>query len=633
MDGNDTLRGGGGNDVLDGGAGDDYLSGGTGNDTLIGGPGADTMYGGDGADVFMFKSVADFGTGSALDLIGDFSSAQSDKIDLSAIDANTLQAGVQEFTWIGTGAFTGHAGELHYAKGSGGNLVVSGDLNGDKVADFQFLVYGATSLSATDFVLHGPDTTPPTATVSVDHASLKVGDSALVTFAFSEAVSGFTLSDVTASHGQMSNFAAVDDHTYTASFTPDANYTGAASFAVTAGSYTDLAGNLGTAAQGSVNVDTAAPTSTVSVDHASLKQGDGALVTFAFSEAVSGFTLSDITASHGLLSNFTTVNDHTYTASFTPDASFTGAGDIAITDGSFTDLAGNLGSGAHASLTIDTTPVATPPASQPVAGLTLTGTAGVDALKGGAGDDFLYGLAGNDQLDGKAGADHMYGGLGDDLYFVDNPNDLVIENPGEGTDTVNATVSYTLPANVEILQLTGTGAINGTGNELANTINGNDADNVLMGMDGNDTLRGNAGNDVLDGGAGNDYLSGGAGNDTLIGGPGADTMYGGDGADTFVFKSVSDFGTGSALDLIGDFSSAQGDKIDLSAIDANTQQAGVQDFTWIGTGAFTGHAGELNYKASGGYLLVSGDLNGDKVADVQFLVYGVTSLSATDFHL
>ncbi|MGY2047801.1 Ig-like domain-containing protein [Methylobacterium sp. JK268] len=202
-----------------------------------------------------------------------------------------------------------------------------------------------------------------------------------------------------------------------------------------------------------------------------------------------------------------------------------------------------------------------------------------------------------------------------------------------GKSNVDATASYDLQPNVRSLTLLGASSIDGTGNDLPNTLTGNDAANRLYGLDGDDSLRGNAGADRLDGGNGNDYLSGGAGDDTLIGGAGSDTLYGGSGADTFAFQALSDFGPASAMDVIGDFSAAEGDRIDLRAIDANSLVAGDQAFRWFGTGGFDGRAGELHYaRVTGGNLLVSGDVNGDRVADFQFLVNG-TSLSASDFRL
>ena len=92
------------------------------------------------------------------------------------------------------------------------------------------------------------------------------------------------------------------------------------------------------------------------------------------------------------------------------------------------------------------------------------------------------------------------GGLGDDTFYVSVGGYTLVENPGEGTDIVLASISYVLDANIENLTLTGSAAINGTGNEL---------DNVI---------RGNTNNNVLDGGAGNDQLFGGLGDDTLYGG-------------------------------------------------------------------------------------------------------------------
>ena len=122
----------------------------------------------------------------------------------------------------------------------------------------------------------------------------------------------------------------------------------------------------------------------------------------------------------------------------------------------------------------------------------------------------------------------MLGGAGNDLYFVDNQADVVTENVGEGTDTVNAAVSYSLAVasevNSEVEILTAnpfTTGVTLTGNRFTTTINGNLGNDTLDGSLGlNVTLKGGAGNDLLIGGSGNDFLDGGTGNDTMIGGAG-----------------------------------------------------------------------------------------------------------------
>ncbi|MBW8880812.1 MAG: hypothetical protein JF615_05105, partial [Asticcacaulis sp.] len=124
---------------------------------------------------------------------------------------------------------------------------------------------------------------------------------------------------------------------------------------------------------------------------------------------------------------------------------------------------------------------------------------------GNASNNTITGNSGDNALDGGAGADTLAGGAGDDVYTVDNSGDVVREIAGEGTDSVLAAVTYTLSANVENLTLTGSGAINGSGNDSANSLNGNAAVNSLFG---------NGGNDLLDGGAGADKMYGGAGDDT-----------------------------------------------------------------------------------------------------------------------
>ncbi|MBS1191827.1 MAG: hypothetical protein H6R10_3619 [Rhodocyclaceae bacterium] len=167
---------------------------------------------------------------------------------------------------------------------------------------------------------------------------------------------------------------------------------------------------------------------------------------------------------------------------------------------------------------------------------TLTGTDQNDLLSGGAGDDALYGGAGDDLLIGGTGTDVLAGGTGNDTYFVSGDQDVIIENPDEGIDTVEARVNYALPDNVENLTLGGTGAISGTGNQLDNVIQGNGAANALYGLAGNDILNGGGGNDFLDGGSGDDAMAGGTGDDayvvdsladtvTELAGQGKDTVY------------------------------------------------------------------------------------------------------------
>lgn len=149
---------------------------------------------------------------------------------------------------------------------------------------------------------------------------------------------------------------------------------------------------------------------------------------------------------------------------------------------------------------------------------TFSVSPGYNEINGTAGWDFLIGTAGNDRIDGKAGADLMAGLGGDDLYIVDNSWDRVLEFVGGGVDTVEASVNYQLPWYVENLTLTGSGALNGTGNLMDNVLIGNSAANTLAGLGGNDILIGGKGNDRLLGGAGNDlYLFGrGDGADTIV---------------------------------------------------------------------------------------------------------------------
>ncbi len=210
----------------------------------------------------------------------------------------------------------------------------------------------------------------------------------------------------------------------------------------------------------------------------------------------------------------------------------------------------------------------------------------------------------------------MWGGTGDDVYYVDRYADRVFENAGEGTDSVFASSNYVLADNIEKLTLTGSANLWGYGNGSDNTLTGNSGANKLYGMDGGDTLRGMAGNDWLEGGAGHDVF------------------YGGTGADSFVFRDGDFAGlTASTCDQVKDFSHAEGDLIRLNFADADTATAGDQAFAFIGTAAFSNTAGELRYEEISGNTYVSGDTDGDGVADFLIRLDGSHALTSGDFVL
>ncbi|MEW6351947.1 MAG: calcium-binding protein [Thermodesulfobacteriota bacterium] len=131
-----------------------------------------------------------------------------------------------------------------------------------------------------------------------------------------------------------------------------------------------------------------------------------------------------------------------------------------------------------------------------VENLILTGDAAINGT-GNALDNVIVGNSADNLLDGRGGADRLAAGAGNDVYVVDNPGDVLTENPDEGVDTVLSSVSHALSANVEHLTLTGDAAINGTGNESDNILTGNTADNVLAGGLGSDLLRGGSGSDTF----------------------------------------------------------------------------------------------------------------------------------------
>jgi Ca2+-binding RTX toxin-like protein len=246
------------------------------------------------------------------------------------------------------------------------------------------------------------------------------------------------------------------------------------------------------------------------------------------------------------------------------------------------------------------------------------GTAANNALTGNSGNNHLSGLEGNDTLDGGLGADTLQGGAGNDAYRVDSPDDIVIEIPGQGLDTVTSSVTHTLAANVEKLILSGTETIHGTGNNLDNSLIGNTKANILKGLGGDDTLIGNAGPDKLYGGLGND------------------TLTGGQGIDRFTFDTAPN--ASANIDTLKDFSPGT-DKIvlddDIFTLGVTGAGAGVAlpaEAFRLGVTAL-GDSDRIIYDQSTGRLYYDADGHGTTANPIQFALLGMTThpaLSAVD---
>jgi Ca2+-binding RTX toxin-like protein len=268
----------------------------------------------------------------------------------------------------------------------------------------------------------------------------------------------------------------------------------------------------------------------------------------------------------------------------------------------------------------------------------LFGASFAEHFYGGKDADLLDGGGGDDLLDGGAGADFMKGGAGSDQYFVDEAGDVVSEAGGAGNDVVNSSIGFSLanPTHaigaVERLTLTGTAAVNGIGNSLANSITGNDAANTLSGAVGNDTLIGNAGDDTLLGGAGNDRLLGDAGSDTLIGGVGRDTLTGGADNDFFVFNAPL---SAANRDVITDFSNLAGNNDTFrleNAVMTKLGPAGALNAAFFHAGAAAHDANDhIIYNKATGALFYDADGTGAHAA-IQFATLtNHATLSAHDF--
>ncbi len=222
----------------------------------------------------------------------------------------------------------------------------------------------------------------------------------------------------------------------------------------------------------------------------------------------------------------------------------------------------------------------------------------------------------------------------------------------KGRDTINVTGNGIIQGTVamgddaDTVTISGNGSITGrvdlgAGND---TYTGGALKDDVYGGTGADTINGNAGNDLIYGYLEADTIKAGAGADNIIGGAARDSLMGGsvvggnDGArDYFIYSAITDSGSAFATaDVIWDFNAgtaATADRILLAAIDAKSGTATNDAFTWIGTAAFSGVAGQLRQATNSGFTVVYGDVNGDRVADIAIDIYGIKTLAATDFVL
>ncbi|AVX86929.1 glycosyl hydrolase [Pseudomonas koreensis] len=260
-----------------------------------------------------------------------------DNADLSVANGTLSNVASSDggITWTAT--FTPNIGVTDLT-----NLIV---LNNTGITDLA----GNTGTGTTNSANYQVQTQVPTATIVVADTSLKAGETSLVTITFSEAVSGFDNSDLTIANGTLSNVSSSDGGvTWTATFTPTANVTDATNLiSLNNAGVTNVSGNSGIGITDSNNfaIDTALPTATIVVADNRLGIGETTTVTITFSEAVSGFDLSDISVANGALSNLASSDGGiTWTATFTPTAGVNDATNLILIDtAGVQDLAGNAG--------------------------------------------------------------------------------------------------------------------------------------------------------------------------------------------------------------------------------------------------------------------------------------------------
>jgi trimeric autotransporter adhesin len=580
---NDTINGGsladgflyglGGDDTINGLGGNDTMYGGDGNDKLDGGVGSDKMYGGLGDDTF----VVDVATDTVTEAVGE----GTDTVQ-TGLASYTLGANLENLTYdngtVTDAAFT--------ATGNALNNVITGGTASDTyvlTGAAQFYTFtaiaGTNQTQITDSRGAGGDGTD----IVIGIENIKFGTAAAVALS-SLLVAPFTgttgADSITGSTGADTMIGYAGDDTYTVN---------------DAGDVVTEALNEG--------IDTV----NASIDY-----------TLAANVEKLNLTGTAISGTGNALDNTITGNAsaNILNGGVGADAMTGGAGDDTYT----VDNAGDTVIEAAAGGTDTVNSSVDFMLGVEVEKLILMGTA-INAT-GNALANTITGNASGNTIDGGTGADAMTGGAGNDTYIVDNAGDTVTEVAGGGTDTIQASVNFTLSAEVENLILTGAAA-NGTGNTLNNAITGNASANII------------------DGGTGADAMTGGAGNDTYIVDNAGDTVTevaGGGTADsvqssinyTLSAEVENLVLTGTALTGTGN---ALGNAITGNA-SANTIDGGT------GADAMTGGAGDDTYYvdnagdtvtevAGGGSDTVSSSIDFTLGSEVEKLILTGTALNAT----
>lgn len=575
LDGNDTISGGGGNDSIEGDAGNDTLNGEADNDLLDGGAGDDVMTGGAGNDRYVVDS--------ALDSVIEQAGGGTDTVEASV--AHTLAGEVENLVLTGAAhAGTGNALD-NQITGTSGSDTLDGKAGADQLTGgLGNDTYLVDTLG--DSVIEAPGGGYDTVKASIDYVLAAELEALVLQGA--------------AHHGTGNGLANALTGT-----TGDDTLDGKAGADTMTGGQGNDSYLVDNAADSIVEaIGGGTDTVTASVDYALGNEVENLTLT-GTARAATGNTLANVLTG-------TSGNDM-LDGKAGADTMIGGAGDDTYSVDNLLDTAVEAAGGGTDTIvaSIDYTL-----AAGEVENLTLTGSAHIGT--GNTRKNVIRGGTGNDTLDGGRGGDTLIGGAGDDRYILRTTSDVVTEASDGGTDTAVAKFNATLAANVENLEISGTGRV-GIGNALDNVLTGGVGTQILQGGAGNDTyvidnagdmvvedvaggidtvvtsidlaaipanienirltgrahaavgnddsnrLSGGSGDDRLDGGGGDDLALGGAGGDTLISRAGHDTLSGGAGDD--VYKVAG--GSVDIEDFLGhdklDASEATGDSyIDLS---------------------------------------------------------------------